>query len=273
MGAGAEVASAQTYEELCERASVAISRDSLAQAEQYIRQALRLDPANMRNALLFANLGTVQRMRRQYKEALESYTFALNIASRNPLILLNRASLYLELGELEGARKDYALALDLQPDNKEALEMLAYIYAEQKDYKSARANYERLLQLEPQHFSGRLGLAMLSQKEGKLREALAILDGMVNEKGQGTSLLTAPQHAVVYVARAGVQQESGNLSMALMDLEEAIRLDDSRPEAYLMRGQIYLSQGKKAKARDDFEKAASLGLAPDDLEHLLKQCK
>lgn len=267
------VASAQNYEELCERASTAISRDSLAQAEQYIRQALRLDPANIRNALLFANLGTVQRMRHQYAKALESYTYAVNMSPRNPLILVSRAGLYLEMGEPEKARIDYALVLDLQPDNQEALEMRAYIYTEQGDYKAARADYEHLLKLAPQHFSGRLGLAMLNQKEGKLKEALAILDGMVNEKGEGTSLLTAPQHAVVYVARAEVQQAMGRQSMALMDLEEAIRLDASCPEAYLMRGQIYLSQEKKKQAREDFEKAIELGISSSDLANLLKQCK
>ena len=264
---------AQTYEELCERAATAIERDSLAQAEQYIRQALRLDPANGRNALLFANLGTVQRRRHQYAAALDSYTYALNMAPRNLPILLDRADLYLQLGEKEKARIDYSLALDLAPDNAEALRMRAYIYWEQGDYKSARADYERLLKLFPQDFEGRLGLAMLCQKEAKLKEALAILDAMVAEKGEGSSLLTAPQHAVVYVARAGVQQEAGNLSMALMDLEEAIRLDDSRPEAYLMRGQIYLARQEKKLAREDFEKAVSLGIPQADVAGLLLQCK
>lgn len=266
-------AASQTYEQLCERASTAIERDSLDVAEQCIRAALRLDPANGRNALLFANLGTVQRLRGQLREALQSYTYALNMVPRNVPILSDRAALYLELGEADKARMDYSLVLDLQPDNKEALRMRAYIYSEQKDYQSARADYEHLLQLSPQDFNGRLGLAMLCQKEGKLKEALAILDAMVNEKGEGTSLVTAPQHAVVYVARAGVQQEAGNLPMALLDLEEAIRLDDSRAEAYLMRGQIYLSQHKKPEAKDDFEKAVERGIPPSDVAPLLKLCR
>lgn len=266
-------AAAQTYEELCERASVAIKRDSLAQAEQYIRQALRLDPANARNALLFANLGTVQRMRHQYAKAMESYTYAVNMMPDNPLIRGSRAGLYLQMGELDKARVDYSRVLDVQPDNREALEMRAYIYMEQQDYKAARADYEHLLELSPQHFNGRLGVAMLDQKEKKYKEALAILDGMVNEKSEGSSLQTAPQHAVVYVARAGVQQELGNFSMALMDLDEAIRLDDTRAEAYLIRGQIYLAQNKKSQAREDFEKAISLGFPQSDLKELLEQCK
>ena len=264
---------AQTYEQLCERAAIAIERDSLDVAEQAIRAALRLDPANGRNALLFANLGTVQRLRGQLREALESYTYALNMTPRNVPILLDRAALYLELGESEPARIDYSLVLDIQPDNTEALRMRAYIYTEADDYKSARADYDHLLRLQPADFNGRLGLAMLCQKEGKLKDALAILDGMVDEKSEGTSMQTAPAHAVVYVARAGIQQELGNLPMALMDLEEAIRLDPSRPEAYLMRGQIHLSRGKKKEARADFEKALELGMPAADIEELLLQCK
>lgn len=266
-------AAAQTYEQLCERAATAIERDSLDAAEQAIRAALRLDPANGRNALLFANLGTLQRLRGQFREALESYTYALNMTPRNVPILLDRAALYLQLGEADKARVDYSLVLDIQPDNTEALRMRAYAYVELQDYKSARADYDHLLRLQPQDYNGRLGLAMLCQKEGKLKEALAILDGMVEEKSEGTSLQTAPAHAVVYVARAGVQQELGNLPMALMDLEEAIRLDPSRYEAYLVRGQIRLSRGEKKEARADFEKAVELGLPAEEAADLLARCR
>ena len=144
---------------------------------------------------------------------------------------------------------------------------------ELQDYKSARADYDHLLRLQPQDYNGRLGLAMLCQKEGKLKEALAVLDGMVEEKREGTSLQTAPAHAVVYVARGGVQQELGNLPMALMDLEEAIRLDPSRYEAYLVRGQIRLSRGEKKEARADFEKAVELGLPAEEAADLLARCR
>lgn len=266
-------AASQTYEQLCERAATAIERDSLDAAEQAIRAALRLDPANGRNALLFANLGTLQRLRGQHHEALESYTYALNMTPRNVPILLDRAALYLQLGEADKARVDYSLVLDIQPDNTEALRMRAYAYVELQDYKSARTDYDHLLRLQPQDYNGRLGLAMLCQKEGKLKEALAILDGMVEEKSEGTSLQTAPAHAVVYVARAGVQQELGNLPMALMDLEEAIRLDPSRYEAYLVRGQIRLSRGEKKEARADFEKAVELGLPAEEAADLLARCR
>lgn len=264
----------QTYQELSDRAVAATEQDSLAQAVEYIQQALKLDPANPHNALLFSNLGTIQRRQRDYDKALESYTFALNIAPRTVPILLNRAALYLELGKDDLARVDYSLILDIERDNREALLMRAYIYMQQRDYNFARADYERLLKFDPQSYNGRLGLATLEQKEGKYEAALSILNRMIGEKGGSeTGGMTALQYAVLYVARAGVEQDMGHADLAMIDLEEAISLDPSQAEAYLMRGQIYLSQKKKDLAKRDFEKAVSLGIPQADVRELLLKCK
>lgn len=263
----------QTYEELGERAVAATEQDSLTLAEEYIMKALKLDPANPHNALLFSNLGTIQRRQHQYEQALESYTLALNIAPHTVPILMNRAALYLELGKDEQARVDYALALDIETDNREALLMRAYIYRQKRDYKSARSDYERLLKLSPQSYNGRLGLAMLEQKEGKYEESLSLLNKMIADKADEATQITAPLYAVLYVARAGVEKDMQHIDMALIDLEEAIKLDPSQSEAYLMRGQIYLSQKKKELAKRDFEKAVTLGVPQADVRDLLQQCK
>lgn len=265
-------ASAQTYQELSERAVAAAEQDNLELAKQYIGQAMRTEPANPHNALLYSNLGTIQRRQHQYEQALESYTMALNIVPRAVPILMNRAALYLELGKGELARIDYSLVLDLEKDNQEALLMRAYIYMNRRDYKFARADYEHLLKLAPQSYNGRLGLATLERKEGKYDAALALLNAMLAGQEEATGL-SASQRAVLYVARAGVEQEMKHTDLALLDLEEAVRMDASQPEAYLMRGQIYLSQKKKNLARRDFEKAVSLGIPQADVRELLRQCR
>ena len=54
------VAFAQTYQQLSERAIECIEKDSLPQAEELLLQALKLEPKNAKNALLFSNLGLVQ---------------------------------------------------------------------------------------------------------------------------------------------------------------------------------------------------------------------
>ena len=139
----------QTYQELSERAVAATEQDSLSLAEKYIEQALKMEPANPHNALLFSNLGTIQHRQHRYEQALDSYTLALNIAPRAIPALMNRAALYLELGKDDLARIDYSLVLDLESDNQEALLMRAYIHMRQRNYNFAKSDYERLLKLAP----------------------------------------------------------------------------------------------------------------------------
>lgn len=272
IGAGTS-AFAQTYEKLTELAASVIERDSLEQAEAYIMKALKADPANPHNALLFSNLGAIQRRDMRYEKALESYTYALNIAPRAVPVLLNRAALYLELGKNGLARVDYSLVLDLETDNQEALLMRAYIYMQERAYKAARSDYNRLLKLNPLSYKGRLGLATLAQKEGEFEESLTLLNKMIADKMDGDAPVTDKLYAVLYVARAGVEADMKHHDLALVDLEEGLRLNPSQLEAYLMRGQIYLSLKKKELAKSDFEQAVSLGAPQADVRELLQRCK
>ena len=256
--------SAQTYEELCERAMTAAEQDSLQQAEEYIRGALKLDPANERNALLFSNLGTIQRRQRLYEDALQSYDLALNYAPKSVPILLNRATLFMEMGKDESAKGDYALVLDVEPDNAEALLMRAYIYMQERNYAFARADYEHLLKLDAKHYSARLGLAMLCQREMKHQEAMVVLDALLQD---------FPSDDVLLVARAGVENDLNQTDAAIVDLDKAIAINPSQVDAYLMRGQIYLAQKRKKQAREDFESAMKLGVPYANLRDLLQKCK
>lgn len=254
----------QTYQQLSEKAIEYIEADSLPQAEELLLKALKLEPKNSKNAMLFSNLGLVQRRMGEYENALESYTYALNFAPLSVPILLDRAAINLEMGNLDRAYTDYCQVLDEDKQNKEAFLMRAYIYVIRRDFNAARIDYNRLLELDPLSYSGRLGLATLEQKDGKFREALDILNKMITEHAED---------AVLYVARADVEREMKHDDLALVDLEEAIRLDASLTDAYLLRGSIYLAQKKKLLAKADFQKAISLGVPPADLHEQLQQCK
>lgn len=257
-------ASAQSYRDLTDKAIESIEKDSFALAEDLLVQAMRLEPSNPHNAMLFSNLGLVQRRLGRYEDALQSYTYALNIAPKAVPILLDRAALYMEKGMTDRAYIDYCEALDVDKVNKEALLMRAYIYVIRRDYKTARMDYDRLLEIDPQSYSGRLGLATLDQKEGKLGEALELINKLLIEN---------QEDATLYVARADVEREMGHIELALVDLDNAVRLSPSMVDAYLLRGDIYLIQKKKTLARSDFEKAISLGIPQADLYEKLKLCR
>lgn len=265
-------ATAQSYTELFERSMEALRMDSLRQAEEYITQALKAEPANGHNALLFSNLGWLQRRQQRYEEALDSYTYALNFAPLAVPILLDKAALQMEMGREDHARESYSLVLDVDKENVEALQMRAYIYQRERNYKDARTDYEALLKIAPKHFNGRLGLATLNQKEQKYDSALLLLNSLLEDErkaaGQDHARLSA-----LYYAKAGVEWEQGWAEPALLDLEEAIREDGSMTEAYLLCGQIYLSQRKKAQAKACFLRARELGVPDAELREWLKECK
>ena len=153
---------AQTYNELVEKAMDYTLKDSLVQAEQLFRQALKMEPGNARNALLFSNLGTVQKRMGKTDEAIESYTMALNITPYSTAMLLNRASLYLDKGLTDKAYLDYCNVIDLLPENQEARMFRAYIYMQRRQYTEARIDYNAVLAKDVRNLTARLGLVMLN---------------------------------------------------------------------------------------------------------------
>jgi Tfp pilus assembly protein PilF len=214
--------------------------------------------------MLFANLGLVQRRLGDYDNAIDSYSYAINMAPNSIKIILDRAALYLETGRYTPALYDYNRVLDKESDNEEALRMRAYIYTVKREYSLARQDYQRLLKLIPGDYNTRLGLVTLDQKEMKYKDAL---DGVNN------MMVEFPNDALLYTARADIERETNHPDLALIDLERAVSIDSGNIDAYLLRGDIYLTQGKKQLAKKDFEKAISLGVPASQLHDRMQLVK
>jgi len=255
---------AQSYNEIVELAMNCVKKDSLVQAEQLFRQALKLEPNNARNALLFSNLGTVQKRLGKTDEAIESYTLALNIIPYSTTMLLNRAALYLEKGLTQKAYLDYCNVVDLLPKNLEARLFRAYIYMQRREYKEARIDYNVVLEQDVKNKTARMGLAMLGEKEGRVQSAMDEMNRLVSDYPKDVSVLKM---------RANMEWEHGQLEAALFDLEEVLKLDSQDASSYVMKGDICLELKKKSEAREAYEKAMILGVSRVELADKLKQCK
>lgn len=254
----------QTYNEVVERAMKCALSDSLVQAEQLFRKALKMDPNNARNALLFSNLGTVLKRMGRTDDAIESYTMALNITPYSTAMLLNRGTLYLDKGLDSKAYVDFCNVIDLIPDNIEARLYRAYIYMQRREYKEARIDYNVIVGKEPSHKAARIGLAMLDQREGNLAAARDKLNLLIGEFTDDPSLL---------VMRANLDLQRGYPESAALDLEEALRLNPEDAETMVQLGDVYLSLKEKNKALKAYEKAVSLGIPRSALIGQIKKCK
>ena len=154
----AVAAQAQSYKEYVRKALDAMSMDSTEVAERLFREAMRVEPAQRSNAMIYYQIGRMQEHRGKLEKALESYTMGLNVAPHVLPLRMARAKLYMQLGNKEKALVDYSDVLDWKADEQEALFMRAYIYTEQRLYKKARTDYEALLKLNPAHEEARIGL-------------------------------------------------------------------------------------------------------------------
>ena len=256
--------SAQTYHEVVEKAMDYTFKDSLIQAEALFEQALKMDPSNARNALLFSNLGTVQNRLGKTDEAIESYTLALNITPYATTILLNRAALYLEKGLNDKAYMDYCNVIDLIPENVEARLYRAYIYMSRRQYDEARVDYNVIIGKEPRHKSARIGLVLLEQNLGKVVSARNGLNLLIEDYPNDISLLKM---------RANLLIDEKYPEAALVDLELISELDSNDAENYCQMGSVCLHLKKKSEARKAFEKAIALGVPRAQLQEQLKACK
>lgn len=256
--------SAQTYHDVIEKAMACTMKDSLVQAELLFQKALKMDPVNARNALLFSNLGTVQKRMGKTDDAIQSYTMALNITPYATSILLNRAALYLDKGLNDKAYIDYCNVIDLLPENIEARLFRAYIYMSRHQFDEARVDYNVILGKDAKHKSARIGLVLLEQNLGKMTAAHDGLNLLVNDYPKDISLLKM---------RANLQLDENFLSAALIDLETVAKLDPNDAENFCQIGDVYLRLKKKIEAHKAFETAIKLGVPRVQLQKQLKACK
>ncbi len=253
-----------TYQSLFDKAMKYVSKDSLQQAESYFMKAMKLEPTNPHNALIFSNIGNIQIRAGERKKAIESYSMALNTMPDLAEAIRQRATLYMQENDYNKAYIDYSHLLDIDANDTTAMLYRAFISKTRRDYKQARNDYENLIRLAPGHLEGNLGLALLDQKEKRYRESMDIMNRLIERY---------PSNSVLYSARADIEVDMGNPDLALLDLESAIKWNGKNPDNYIARAQIYVAQKKKTFAKKDLDKAVILGVPRPSLKELYDACK
>lgn len=136
LSSGAQTLTA-TYIALADSADYYIDRKMWTHAERVIIKALRHEPANKSNYLLWSNLGMVREQTGNYPGAVESYTIGLASAPRSTVLLTNRARAYLSEGKSDEALKDLSAALEVDSTLRWPLKMRGFVYASKGKLKEA----------------------------------------------------------------------------------------------------------------------------------------
>ena len=282
---------AQTYEQLVERGLQAAQADSLVEAESLFQQALRLQPSDYRNALLYTDLGRVQEALywqdthngRKADEALESYSLAIGLAPEAVPMLMARATFRLRLGIYDKAILDFTRILTVNEQHLTALNYRAYCHGQLRSYGEARQDYERVLSLDEDNYEAQLGLAILEQQTGHLNAGIErmtqLIESSLRLRADSSSSVPpaeGPEESAsgeLYSVRAGMYAENHQPELALLDLDTAVEREPANVNYILARAYLLQQQGNKRLALKDFEQAIALGIPPASLSEELKACK
>ena len=258
------ISSAQNYDELITRSFDYLDADSLPEAEEALREALRIEPGNPGNGMLLLNLGTIQRRQGKLKEAEESYTIGLAFLPNNLTLLNSRAQLFAEMEKYPEAINDYTEVIYREPENEDAYYERALCKLMNQDTLGARLDLEQIDRFNPNSAKSRLGMAYVYKAQQMWREASELYDALIERNPRNASLLRE---------RAEVFYFSNRMGAALDDVNKSIDFDPRDPYSYLLRAQIRYAKGDKEFARRDLNQALELGLNKDEVRDLIEKLK
>lgn len=184
------------------------------------------------------------------RDSLKAATEQLSYHPDSIDLRLRKARWNMELEEWQYAKTEYDAVLSREPHNIAALYYRAFCNDQLRRYNFARLDYQNLLSIVPGNFEARLGLALLNEKDHHYTEAL---DGI-------NQLVAAhPDSAVVWAARAGIENERGMEELAEFDYSEALRRDPNNKDWLLNRADIRIKLKRYNDARADLERLVALG--------------
>jgi len=182
-----------------------------------------------------------------WKDSVRLFSRALAVTERNYVAHLNLATALADRKQYGQAVRHYNAAIEIYPDQANAHFNLANALFLMGDVRGAIEHYQETLRLDPS----------FPDAAANLEAANACLMG--RRKGSAPVLRSPQRDAAVRHFREGVRLESsGDMSGAVSEYREAIRLDPGFAEAHCNLGVILKDQGKLDDAIKEYRKALEI---------------
>lgn len=157
------------------------------------------------------------------------------------------------LAQSLSAKKDYMTALphfieldQLYPDVYGYKYSIAYIYSETAQYAKAKAVYDQLLVQYPDDSYALNNIAFDLYKQGQYAEAVPFYERAIE---------VDPTFAYPWNNLGFAKYKLGNTEEGLILIDKALQLDKGDSYAYMFKGKIYMEQGNKELAMENFQLA------------------
>ena len=183
--------------------------------------------------------GLILARQREYPEAIEWFSRAIEKDSLNPEYMVNRGTLYYYMRRYEPSREDLNKALQLRPDNAEALNALAMVYSETGDQASAYRLINQALEVSPRHPHYLNNRGYIHLQSGKTDLADADITA---------SMVIDPDNPWVYRNRGISYLRHGDPVSAERMFRQVLASDSSVEKAAWYLVESLISQGRRSDA-------------------------
>jgi DNA-binding helix-hairpin-helix protein with protein kinase domain len=260
----------------------------------YTQQSLQPRSATNNHTPSFADYykqGHAAYQIRDYKQAAENFSQALQKEPTNAKVHINRGNARYNLKDYEGALADYNKALQLNPNEVKAFVnrgnaryMLSeYSNDPDREYKLAIADFNHAISLNIKEVEAYIRRGVVRSQMAKYSsESIKDYKLAIADFTQAISLNPAKSEA--YFQRGVVRHQMTEYSseytqeyqQAIADFDQALLINNKLAKVYLKRGMVryelsqYTGSGSRQsnlKALEDLQTAATLSLEQEDTEN------
>lgn len=246
------------YVDNLRRAFNALHTDSLEEAEQRFRDALKQRPGSTGNYVIKYNLGLIDMARGRLVEAVEKLSAIVKDYPAYYVARVARAEANLQLGKAREAIEDAELVMERTEKtgtDRDLARRARFVRAAARYrlrlFPEAHADLQHILDEDPQNGNAQILDALTLQQMGQPKEALNRLNLIVNAQPQSTDALTA---------RAAVEYELGLYALARADYDRLLERCPEESGYYVERARALIRLEEKTAARRDLDRAIRLGV-------------
>ena len=168
---------------------------------------------------------------RQNEAAIEEFNVAIRLNPKNAKAYCGRGTAKSELDLDSDAMADFDEAVRLSPYDFRAWALRGMEKARYGHYDLAIADYHEAIRLNPNHEEANLGLNYI-----KTHGIHDLVMADILREDPSADVIFFPQGAQDYIRRGRVLLLHNFPTMAILDFDEAIRLESNFAGVYLMRG-------------------------------------
>lgn len=191
------------------------------------------------------NIGLAHLGLGDYRQAIISFSRAIELDLKYSTPYLNRGVAYFKIGNYQQAIRNLDIAIGLNPRFAEAYYNRGLVFSELENYQQAMIAFNKATELNP-------GYIGVYYKRGSIYNKLGNYQQAIEDYNKAIEL--DPLDSKTYYNRGNTHSSLGNYDDAIRDYSKAIEIDPRYVKAYNNRGLAFADLGDYRQAIKDYDK-------------------